>query len=143
MQAQIRPAVPSDLDAIAAIEEAGMRYGWSRSQLAEEFGNSKSRILVARHKGQVAGHVVGWRIAGEVHILDVCVAPGSRRQGIGKQLVNALLKACGPGPALLEVRASNLPAITLYSRMGFEEVGRRPRYYSDGEDALLMTLERS
>ncbi len=142
MQAQIRPAVPSDLDAIAAIEDAGMRNGWNRAQLAEEFGNSKSRILVARLKGQVAGHVVGWRIAGEVHILDVCVAPSARRQGIGKQLVSALLKACGPGDALLEVRKSNVPAIALYTRMGFEEVGRRPRYYSDGEDALLMTLER-
>ncbi len=142
MQAQIRPAVPSDLDAIAAIEDAGMRYGWNRAQLAEEFGNPKSRIVVARLQGSVVGHAVGWRIAGEVHVLDVCVAPKARRQGVGRQLVKALLKACGPGPALLEVRVSNVPAITLYTRMGFEEVGRRPRYYSDGEDALLMTLER-
>ncbi|MED5372555.1 MAG: ribosomal protein S18-alanine N-acetyltransferase [Myxococcota bacterium] len=141
MPPSIGPAHQSDLDAIAEIEAVGMQGGWSRAQLAEELDNPRSHLLVARAPAGIQGHAVAWVVADEVHIQTVCVHPQARRQGLGRALVQALLETA-TGPALLEVRASNTPAITLYSRLGFQQVGRRPRYYADGEDALLMTLER-
>ncbi len=121
------------------IEDAGMRGGWSRQQLAEELERPASRVWVAERAGRVLGHAIAWVVADELHILDVCVDPGARRQGLGRALVEQLLEH--PGPALLEVRAGNLPAIALYEGMGFQRVGLRKRYYDDGDDALLMTRE--
>jgi len=80
-------------------------------------------------------------ILDEGHILDVAVHPEYRGHGLGKLLVEHVLAACrqrGAEFVSLEVRPSNSEAIGLYHRLGFDETGRRPRYYHDGEDALLM-----
>ncbi len=129
----IRPARAADLPAMAAFAA-----GWTAQQLAEELAQPLARVLVWEEAGQVVGHALGWAVAGECQIHEVAVAPGARRRGLGRQLVLALLDACGPGPAHLEVRASNAAAIALYRSLDFAEVGRRRRYYKDGEDALLM-----
>ncbi len=121
------------------VEAAGMAEGWSREQLAEELSRPGSRVWVAEDGGRILGHAIAWVVADELHILDVCVLPGSRRQGLGRALVQRLLAE--EHPALLEVRANNLPAVALYEGMGFVRVGLRKRYYDDGEDALLMTRE--
>lgn len=137
----IRAATRADLSSMALIEAQAMQGGWTRAQLAAEFDTPRATVLVAETRNRVLGHGIAWRVADEVHILDVCVSPAARRQGIGSQLVRGLL-AIAPGPALLEVRAGNHGAIALYSSLGFVSVGTRPRYYRDGEDAVLMTLER-
>ena len=118
---------------------ASFAAGWSAHQLAEELSQPLAHVLVWEEKGEVLGHALGWAVAGETQIHEVAVAPQARRRGLGRQLVEALCAACGPGPALLEVRASNTPALALYSACGFTTVGRRADYYPDGEDALLMT----
>ena len=106
-----------------------------------ELERERGALLVAHVGDRHAGHAVAWEVAGETHILDVHVEPWARRRGLGRALVEALLEACGKGPALLEVHEGNQPAIALYAAMGFVEAGRRPRYYSDGCDAVLMNLE--
>jgi ribosomal-protein-alanine N-acetyltransferase len=71
------------------------------------------------------------------------VAPTSRGQGIAIALLDALEATAlthGAERLFLEVRADNAPAIGLYERQGFEKIGRRPRYYADGVDALLFAL---
>ncbi len=98
-------------------------------------------MLVATADKSVIGFVVGWSVAQETHILDVAVCPHHRRQGVGRALVNALLRACDNPVALLEVRASNRAAQQLYESLGFQVVGKREKYYKDGEGALLMTLD--
>lgn len=130
----IRPATPADVPAMASIAA-----GWSASQLAEELAQPLARVLVWDEHGQVLGHAVGWAVVGETQIHEIAVAASARRRGLGRQLVAALCAACGGGPALLELRASNAPALALYEACGFEIVGRRSGYYPDGEDALLMT----
>ena len=79
--------------------------------------------------------------AREAELLRIAVAPEARGRGLGR----ALLEACqrelaeeGLAQLFLEVRPTNLAAIRLYERCGWEPCGRRPRYYSDGEDALLF-----
>jgi ribosomal-protein-alanine N-acetyltransferase len=103
-----------------------------------------SRLLGQPLPRQVVGYGGVWLVAGEAHINTLAVHPDWRRRGIGEQLLQALLAYARRRDSLaatLEVRVSNLAAQHLYRRYGFEEVGRRPRYYRDGEDALLMTAQ--
>jgi len=130
----IRPARPEDVEAMAALGP-----GWSAAQVAEELSNPDARVLVLECAGRVAGQAIGWAIAGETQVLEIAVAPQARRRGHGRRLLEALCQACGGGPALLEVRASNVAGLALYERAGFQRVGRRARYYADGEEAILMT----
>jgi N6-L-threonylcarbamoyladenine synthase len=88
-----------------------------------------------------AGRVIGWlearRVASELYVLGVGVDPAWRRRGVATALVRAcLLRA---SLVHLEVRASNAAARRLYAGLGFDEVGLRPRYYADGDDAVLLT----
>ena len=92
----------------------------------------------------VLGYGGFWMIAGEAHISTLAVAPAWRKRGLGELLLWSMLKraaAMRAFEATLEVRVSNRVAQRLYQKYGFEEVGRRRRYYQDnGEDALIMTV---
>lgn len=83
-----------------------------------------------------------WAIADEAHITILAIHPEYRQQGLGQALLVALLKSAYQRElkwATLEVRASNQAALSLYQRFGFQEAGRRKRYYQDnGEDALIL-----
>lgn len=94
-----------------------------------------------------AGGLVGlagfWLMADEAHISTIAVHPDWRGQGLGEWLLLHLLeagRALGAVVATLEVRPSNQTALALYQKYRFEQVGRRPHYYSDNdEDALILT----
>lgn len=118
---------------------------------------SESLVLAALERPGAVGWVcpgdtpppVGFLLAeaslGELHILTIGVAASARRRGVGRALV-AEASAFAWRESLerihLEVRSSNRGAIALYADQGFMVVGRRPRYYRNAEDAVLMTLER-
>jgi ribosomal-protein-alanine N-acetyltransferase len=89
--------------------------------------------------------VIAWLLVDEVHIATIATHPDFRRQGIAQALLAQVLKLGveeGAVSSSLEVRASNLAAQAMYRKFGYEETGRRLRYYKDnGEDAILMTLE--
>lgn len=91
------------------------------------------------------GHLAGFAMAvvqpDAAHVLDIAVAEAQRRRGIGARLMETLLQQVserGADAVTLEVRRSNDAALALYRRLGFTVEGERPRYYPDGEDALLM-----
>lgn len=91
--------------------------------------------------GRLSGFCLGRCLAGEAELHTISVRPTLRRGGRGRRLLEAFLSECVAGGARcvwLEVRAGNEAAIRLYERHGFRGEGRRPRYYSDGEDAILM-----
>jgi ribosomal-protein-alanine N-acetyltransferase len=85
--------------------------------------------------------------ADEAHILNICVDPLCQSRGHGRHLLRALVKLArdhGAHRVFLEVRPSNTPAVALYHSEGFNEIGRRPRYYparEGREDALVMAIE--
>ncbi len=97
--------------------------------------------------GVLVGYGVLSIAADEAHVLNVCIDPYSQTRGLGRRLFRALVKLArdhGAQRVFLEVRPSNTPAVALYHSEGFNEIGRRPRYYpaKDGrEDALVMAME--
>jgi len=93
----------------------------------------------------IVGYGGFWLMAGEAHITTIAVRPELRRRGIGELLLVAMLDRAtelGAEVATLEVRVSNIAAQTLYRKYGFRQVGLRRRYYSNNEDALIMTTNR-
>ena len=118
---------------------------WSEKSVASELENELSLWLVAREDDRVAGYVGSQTVMGETDMMNVAVHPDLRRQGVGQMLVNALveeLKAKGSHCLMLEVRASNVPAIGLYKQLGFSQVGLRKNYYRNPrEDALILRKE--
>ena len=131
---------------VAAIEkECFGREGWSERSVAGELTNDLAFWLVAVEGERVAGYVGSQTVCGETDMMNVAVTAEFRRQGIAEKLVLALvdeLKAMGSRCLTLEVRASNTPAQALYEKLGFAQVGRRPKYYQNPrEDALILRKE--
>jgi ribosomal-protein-alanine N-acetyltransferase len=139
---EVRLAREGDVAALLAIEESGFDPPWTAVDLQAELAREETRSWVAVRDGAVAGFLLAWLVAGELQVHKVAVAPPERGKGLGRALVQRALDAAraeGAEAATLEVRAGNAPAIAVYLRCGFEEVGRRPGYYTDGEEAVLMT----
>jgi ribosomal-protein-alanine N-acetyltransferase len=140
----VRPATRDDLPALARIEAESLTGTWTLEALADELQKSFARLRVASlADGEVVAFAHGWLVADEVQVLNVATDARARRKGVARTLLEAWFaeaRAAGFTCALLEVRASNAPAIALYRGLGFSEDAVRRRYYSDGEDALLMSV---
>ena len=134
-----------DVPQIANLEKLCFSDPWSENSIASELDNRLSCWLVAEEQGRIAGYVGSQSVLDMADMMNIAVDPDFRRQGIGEQLINALiekLKDKGIIALLLEVRISNKPAISLYEKLGFVQVGKRPRYYHNPrEDALILRKE--
>lgn len=137
-----RPMAAADLDRVLAIERAVFAAPWSRRSFEAELEGGASVPWVAERGGEVAAYLISWRVADELHIGNIAVAPALQRRGIGRELLAFCLAEAssrGIGYATLEVRVSNDRAIKLYEAFGFRPVAMRRSYYSDtGEDAIVM-----
>jgi [ribosomal protein S18]-alanine N-acetyltransferase len=129
----IRPGEPADLPEIAAIQAASPQAAHWAPESYLEYG-----LLVAIADGRVAGFV-SWRMVaeGEFEILNVAVAPGFRRRGLGRALLKNLLHRLN-GAVYLELRDSNEAARQLYEAIGFQQVGSRPGYYENPPEAAIV-----
>ena len=130
---------------IAALEKLCFSMPWSERSVASELQNPLSLWLVAEENGRVLGYVGSQTVLDESDMLNLAVLPECRRGGVGRALVTALcaaLQSRGSRCLTLEVRDSNAAARALYDALGFQEIGRRPRYYSrPTEDAALYRKE--
>ena len=142
---EIVPMAEAHVAAVAELEKACFSAPWSEASVREELTNPLSLWLVSLVDGQVAGYVGSQTVLDEADMMNLAVASQHRRQGIARQLVEALgdaLRAQGVQSLTLEVRASNEAAIQLYRSLCFTQVGRRPRYYTKPtEDALILRKE--
>jgi ribosomal-protein-alanine N-acetyltransferase len=140
----IRRLLPSDFVNVSALDAAaGILSPWTPTQYAREYMKHDTTFCwVAEVEGRLVGSLTFWDVVGEGEIANVAVHPDFWRQGIGRRLVQAALTQAaelGQKRVMLEVRQSNLAAQALYFSFGFMEDGRRPKYYVNGEDAILMS----
>lgn len=141
----LRRMTAADLEAVFALEQASYPRPWTRGSFDFELNDNPAALLWAAELqgGEIAGYCVAWALEDELHIANFAVAPARRRQGVGRRLLaHALGEAAGLGlrSAFLEVRRGNRAARAIYQQFGFHQVGLRPHFYSDGEDAVLMEL---
>jgi ribosomal-protein-alanine N-acetyltransferase len=130
---------------IAALERECFSDPWSEASIASELHSEWSLWLVDEEDGQVVAYVGSQSAPPDADVMNVAVAPSHRRQGRGEALMLALmdaLRALNRESLSLEVRQSNAPALALYRRLGFVQVGKRPKYYHNPvEDALILRKE--
>mgnify|MGYP004547620373 FL=1 len=130
---------------IALLERECFADPWSEQSIASELHNPLSLWLVAQEGQTLLGYVGSQTCQDETDMMNIAVSPASRRQGVARALIEALVSALrqrGSKQLTLEVRASNGPARQLYESLGFLQVGLRKNYYRNPkEDALILRKE--
>ena len=130
---------------IAELEKLCFNDPWSENSIASELDNRLSCWLVAIADDKVVGYVGSQTVLGETDMMNIAIHPDYRKQGIATELISALIEALnerGSHSLMLEVRASNEPAKSLYLKMGFDVVGVRKNYYRNPrEDARILRKE--
>lgn len=141
---EIVPLTENHIDGIDEIDKLCFDSPWSRESFKKEIDNPIAFYFVAQNEGQVLGYGGMWWSFDTCEITNIAVHPNFRRHGIGKNVLLKLIDECKELEVKylnLEVRKSNESARSLYIKSGFMEVGLRKGYYSNGEDAVLMTKE--
>lgn len=142
----------TDIEAMVAIHAEGFRRGWGIDEIEKLLADRTVRCLLLRRETvlgtrRVLGFIMMRSVAGEAEVLTIAVANARRGHGYGRKLLDEALRriyAEGVSEVFLEVSESNPPALALYRRLGFREVGRRKGYYADGGQggtALVMRLQ--
>lgn len=143
----MRPMRIDDLESVMVVERRAYPWPWSIGIFRDcLFAGYPAWVLV--EGGAFIGHGVLSVAADEAHVLNVCVDPARQGRGHGRALLRAMVEAArarGARRVFLEVRPSNPVAVALYEAEGFNEIGRRPRYYpaanNGREDAIVMAME--
>ncbi|MBO9600395.1 MAG: ribosomal protein S18-alanine N-acetyltransferase [Cohnella sp.] len=131
---------------MAQIERESFTAPWSEEAFRNELMNNMfAKYMVMERDGGILGYGGMWMIVDEAHVTNIAVREAYRGQGLGKRLLQELMRTAqwlGALRMTLEVRVTNEIAKSLYERMGFVPSGIRPNYYSDNmEDALIMWAE--
>lgn len=141
----VRRATIEDAKEIFAIEMECFSVPWSLDSIETELLNEDKKLYyVVEDVNGVVGYAGAWLVYDEGQITNIAIRPSARRQGFGAKLTSALIEECfkrGMHEIFLEVRISNLSALSLYRQLGFTVKGMRKNYYSEPkEDAYIMSL---
>ncbi len=145
-RAALRAMREDDLDTVMAIERRAYPYPWTPG-IFRDCLRAGYPAWVMHDGGRIMGYGVVSIAAEEAHVLNICIEPMLHGRGHGRRLLRALVdiaRGNGARRVYLEVRPSNPNAIALYHDEGFNEIGRRPRYYparNGREDAIVMAME--
>lgn len=134
-----------DCETVAALEKKCFSTPWSEKEFDLAF-NQKIFVVFGLKKDEtLVAYIAMYHTVDELEILNIATHPEWRRKGAGKRLLALMLcigRKLGIEQAFLEVRRTNVPAIKLYEKMCFKEIGVRKKYYKDtGEDALLYRCD--
>lgn len=142
---QFAPMTSADLDAVWALECEVFPYPWSRANFADSLASGYDCWTLRDVEGAVAGYFLLMYALDEAHLLDVALTRPLHGRGLGRLLLDQIALRCreqGMASILLEVRPSNLRALSVYQRYGYEQIGRRKGYYpaqpGQREDAIVM-----
>ena len=140
----IIPVTAAHTARLAELEKLCFSEPWSEKALSDEIDNPAAYFVVAVEEDEVLGYGGMHTVLGESYIDNIAVFPQHRGCGAGRAVTTALIEKAKENGGVfitLEVRASNVPAIALYTSLGFENVGVRKRFYTNPEeDAVIMTL---
>jgi ribosomal-protein-alanine acetyltransferase len=140
----IRPARTEDIPAVAALEAEVFPDPWPQHLYLQEVGQPlRFQRVVHTDLGYLAAYLFACWQLDELHVLKVATHPLYEGRGLGSTLMDEAKsegERSGARGLVLEVRPSNRRAFRLYRYLGYDVLGRRPRYYADGEDALVMCL---
>jgi ribosomal-protein-alanine N-acetyltransferase len=139
------PMQESDLDEVVAVEQAVYPHPWTRANFADSLSQGYQAWVLRAQDRELLGYFLIMAIVDEAHLLNVAVSAQWQGRGLGRFLLNqsaALARGLGMESMLLEVRPSNIRALEIYQRYGFNEIGRRKGYYpaanQQREDAIVM-----
>jgi ribosomal-protein-alanine N-acetyltransferase len=141
---EIGPATLRDVDAIHGIEEECFPAPWRKEFFRGEVVADGRYNLVARKNGVIVGYLFAMWIFEEMHVNKIAVTPSERRRGVADALMERLFEFAREKEIetiALEVRQSNMGAQEFYRHLAFERSYIRPRYYPDGEAAVVMVRE--
>ena len=126
------------------IEEVFDKF-WNKEVLKSELDNPASSYIVALDENKnVVGYAGIWQPLEEAHITNIVTKKDKRQNKIGTKMIEKLIDMAKDrklSDITLEVNINNLPAINLYKKYQFKEVGLRKKYYNNIDDAIIMTLE--
>jgi ribosomal-protein-alanine N-acetyltransferase len=139
------PMRESDIEDVLAVEDRVYPYPWSRANFLDSLASGYQAWVLRDQAMRLLGYFLVMQVVDEAHLLNVAVAEEWQGQGLGRFLLNQSV-ACARGQGmesmLLEVRPSNVRALGIYERYGFEQIGRRKGYYpaadQQREDAIVM-----
>ena len=141
-----RPMHEGDVRPVMDIERRAYQFHWTEG-IFRDCLRVGYCCWVMELEGTVAGYGIMSLVVGEAHLLNICIAPEWQRQGYGRLLLEHFMELArerGAGQMFLEVRLSNVAALTLYREGGFNEVGMRKNYYpaeNGREDAMILAIE--
>lgn len=144
---QLRPMSLNDCEQVAQLERnifGNSIETWTKNMFVEEFSHADRVWWVAHDQGEIVAYAGAQLVDEDAQILDIAVDPKRRNQKIAQRLLSRVTYdsfLLGAKTASLEVSVNNVPAIELYKKLNFIEVGRRKNYYEAGVDALIMTAE--
>ncbi len=141
----VRAMKSSDIDKILYIEQTVFSDPWSASMIADMYESDYDYIWVADKDGDIIAYINMRILSHEAELMRIAVLECYRGRGLAYKLMQEAVQLCTERNAdsiFLEVRASNQPAISLYKKYNFYEIGRRKAYYSNpSDDALLMRMQ--
>ena len=137
------PLGAEHLEACLALDRSSLGGLWGRDQWQRELLEPRRPGVGLWHGEELVAMASGWLVVDELHITLVAVAPEQRRRGLGRQVLQALLRSAsqqGARHATLEVATENAAPVALYRGLGFRDAGLRRGYYRNGDDALIQWL---
>jgi len=146
--AVLRPMTVVSLDGVVELENVVYPFPWTRGNFVDSLVAGYTAWTLNHVDGDLVGYCVAMSGVGEMHLLNITVAPAARRCGHARRIVGELVRLCRSrreGRLWLEVRESNDEAREVYRRLGFAAVGRRKGYYpapaGRREDAIVMSVD--
>ena len=144
----LRPLTLASLDGVMALEVEVYPFPWTRGNFVDSLAAGYTAWTLNRPDGDLVGYCVAMAGAGEMHLLNITIAPAARRCGRARRVLAELAQVCASlqaGRLWLEVRESNAEARAAYARLGFAAVGIRKDYYPAAgarrEHAVVMSLD--
>ena len=139
----IRKYKKEDIEKIVKLEEECFNHSLGYDFLNSYLDNLMAYIYVIEDNNDIIGYISTMFDGEIIEIMNFCISPKRRKEGLGESLLKHVFSELlqeGAKSSFLEVRESNIGAISLYHKLGYKEINRRKQYYSDGEDALVLQL---